>query len=128
MGRSQACYEGLLSWESPAVTLEKSMANFDYLLKEHRFIECGRKRQFPHEAWYATAPYYYYFGHYYAARLLTRFPAEKRRAAATTMLTFVLPHQEEDGSWWDYPMLDVHKPYGTAFAVMILLRCRDAVK
>ena len=36
----------------------------------------------------------------------------------------ILPYQEPDGSWWDYPIWDYHKPYGTAFAVMTLLRCR----
>jgi len=35
----------------------------------------------------------------------------------------VVPHQEADGSWWDYAMWGYHKPYGTAFAVMTLLRC-----
>jgi hypothetical protein len=39
----------------------------------------------------------------------------------------VLPHQESDGSWWDFAMWDFHKPYGTAFAVMTLLRCRAGV-
>ena len=36
----------------------------------------------------------------------------------------ILPHQEPDGSWWDYKMWDYHKPYGTAFAVLSLRRCR----
>ena len=35
----------------------------------------------------------------------------------------VMPFQEPDGSWWDYAMWDYHKPYGTAFAIMTLLRC-----
>jgi hypothetical protein len=36
----------------------------------------------------------------------------------------VLPHQEPDGSWWDFHLYDYGKPWGTAFAVMTLLRCR----
>ena len=32
--------------------------------------------------------------------------------------------QEKDGSWWDYPLYDYHQPYGTAFALMTLARCR----
>ena len=34
--------------------------------------------------------------------------------------------QEPEGSWWDYPLYDYHKPYGTAFALMSLRRCRKA--
>ena len=34
--------------------------------------------------------------------------------------------QEKDGSWWDYPFYDYHQPYGTAFALMSLYRCREA--
>ncbi|NQT52944.1 hypothetical protein HQ576_12875, partial [bacterium] len=30
--------------------------------------------------------------------------------------------QEKDGSWWDYPFYDYHQPYGTAFALMSLVR------
>ena len=45
----------------------KICAGLDFFFKEHDYIEMGRKRQFPHESWYQTAPYYYYFGHYYAA-------------------------------------------------------------
>ena len=36
----------------------------------------------------------------------------------------ILPNQDPDGSWWDFAMWDYHKPYGTAFAIMTLLRCR----
>ena len=41
-----------------------------------------------------------------------------------TLAGFILPLQEGDGSWWDYAMWDYHKPYGTAYAVMTLLRCK----
>ena len=32
-------------------------------------------------------------------------------------------YQEQDGSWWDYPLYGYHKPYGTSFAIMTLQRC-----
>jgi hypothetical protein len=34
--------------------------------------------------------------------------------------------QEQDGSWWDYPLYNYHQQYGTAFAIMSLQRCRKA--
>ena len=36
----------------------------------------------------------------------------------------IVPKQEADGSWWDFPFYTYHQPYGTAFAVMTLARCR----
>jgi hypothetical protein len=32
--------------------------------------------------------------------------------------------QEKDGSWWDFPFYTYHQPYGTAYAVMTLVKCR----
>jgi hypothetical protein len=46
---------------------------------------------------------------------------------AAKLAAAVVPHQEDDGSWWDYAMWDYHKPYGTSFAMMTLLRCRAAM-
>jgi hypothetical protein len=37
----------------------------------------------------------------------------------------MLRRQEKDGSWWDYPLYNYHQPYGTAFALMTLVRCRE---
>ncbi len=121
LGRTQAGHLALAVWdEGPG---EKEVRDgLERLFEEHRFIEIGRKRQYPHEAWYFTAGYYYYFGHYYAARLIERLPDPS--GARERLAGFILPHQEPDGSWWDYKMWDYHKPYGTAFAVMTLLRCR----
>ena len=100
-------------------------AGLDQFFDEHEFIEMGRKRQMPHEAWYQTAPYYYYFGHYYAARLVEKLEKlEDRRAYGAKLAEVgILGKQDADGSWWDFAMWDYHKPYGTAFAIMTLLRC-----
>jgi hypothetical protein len=38
----------------------------------------------------------------------------------------LLPLQERDGSWWDYPFYNYHQQYGTAMAVMSLVRCQKA--
>jgi hypothetical protein len=83
----------------------------------------GQKRQFPHESWYQTAPYYYYFGHYYTARLIERLGPDARAKYGPKLAETIVPHQEPDGSWWDFAMWDYHKPYGTAFSIMTLLRC-----
>ena len=60
-----------------------------------------------------------------AARL--RQPDQQSCGAATlVMARTIMDLQEADGSWWDYPFYDYHQPYGTAFALMTLYRCRAA--
>ena len=99
-------------------------SDLDQFFAEHPYIAMGRKREWPHESWYQTAPYYYYFGHYYAARLVERLGPSGAEAYGRQLAGTILPHQGPDGSWWDYAMWDYHKPYGTAYAVMTLLRCK----
>ena len=123
IGRNQACNFALWQWGFGKVNEALVKRGLDDFGREHNYIQMGRKRPYPHESWYQTAPYYYYFGHYYAALLVEKL-GEAGRQYAPIVADGILPYQEPDGSWWDYAMWDYHKPYGTAFAVMSLLRCR----
>lgn len=125
-GRMQACNVALWTLGSARVGHDESLAGLQILLDNHNWIAIARKRPFPHEAWYANSGYYYYFGHYHAALVLERVQTPLKPELARRLADVVLPYQEADGSWWDYAMWDYHKPYGTAYAVMTLLRCRDA--
>jgi hypothetical protein len=122
LGRTQSGHDALQLWKAGGIGEREVREGLDRFFREHRFLEIGRKRQYPHEAWYQTSGYYYYFGHFHAARLIAGlkepggYPARLRDV--------ILPHQEADGSWWDYKMWDYDKVYGTAFAVMSLLRVR----
>lgn len=127
IGRTQPDNYALWLWGSPKANQPSIRAGMNAFFKDHAFIEMGRKRPIPHESWYQTAAYYYYYDHYYLSRLLEALPASDRGAYFVKLVPTVLPHQEPDGSWWDFAMWDFHKPYGTAFAVMTLLRCRDGV-
>lgn len=124
VGRTQACNYALWIWGSKKVGEKEVREGLEMFFREHIFIEMGRKRQYPHEAWYATAPYYYYFGHYYAGRLLERLGEGAKKEFGTKLAEQIAPKQDPDGSWWDFAMWDYHKPYGTAFSVMTLLRCQ----
>src|SRR5262249_34124818 len=124
VGRSQACNFALWLWHAGNVGEKELQAGLEIFATEHEYIQMGRKRPIPHDSWYATAPYYYYFGHYYAARLVEKLGGQARMLHSPVIIAGVLPYQEPDGSWWDFPMWDYHKPYGTAFAIMTLLRCQ----
>lgn len=124
IGRTQPSNYALWLWGWPTVGEEESRHGLDLFFQDHIYLDMGRKRPYPHEAWYQTSGYYYYFDHYYAALLIERLDGNDRKTYAQQLAAHVAPHQEpDDGSWWDYAMWDYHKPYGTAFAVMTLLRC-----
>lgn len=126
IGRQQSNNFALWLIGSKLVGESQAVEGLRSFFANHDWIAMGRKRPWPHEAWYQTSGYYYYFGHYYASLIVERLNGSAREQAAKELASHVLPFQEADGSWWDYAMWDYHKPYGTAYAVMILLRCEAA--
>jgi hypothetical protein len=123
VGRTQPANFALWLWGTKGIAEPQALQGLDLFFQDHDFLEMGRKRPFPHESWYQTSGYYYYFDHYYAARMIEMIDPARQADLAKKVADLVAPHQEPDGSWWDYAMWDYHKPYGTAFAVMTLLRC-----
>jgi len=124
LGRSQACNIALRFWGDEKITDEVLSTWLHRLFARNGWLSIGRKRPIPHEAWFQVAGYFYYYGHYYGALCLEALPAPERGLFQAHMAQTVIPKQEKDGSWWDYPLYDYHQPYGTAFALMTLVRCR----
>ncbi len=126
LGRSQACNVALRMWGDPKISDKAIKAWLNRLYARNGWLSIGRKRPIPHEAWFAVAGYFYYFGHYYAAHCIDQLPAKDRPYFQDHLAHIILPLQEKDGSWWDYPFYDYHQQYGTAMALMTLQRCRKA--
>lgn len=125
VGRTQPANYALKLWGWDKLSKKDLRDGLDLFFKDHAFLDMGRKRPLPHKSWYQTSGYYYYFDHYYASRLFEMLDRADKEKYGPLIIASVLPHQEADGSWWDYAMWDFHKPYGTAFAIMTLLRCED---
>lgn len=128
LGRSQACNLALRLWGDQTVTDEAIEACLDRLFARNGWLSIGRKRPVPHESWFQVAGYFYYYGHYYAARCIELLPAEQRPRHYAQLADVLIGLQEKDGSWWDFPLYDYHQQYGTAFALMSLVRCRTAAQ
>lgn len=124
LGRSQACNLALRLWGDETVTVEILADWLDRLIVRNGWLDIGRKRPIPHEAWFQVAGYFYYFGHYYASWCILELPQDQRPLYQHHIAKIILDRQEKDGSWWDYPLYDYHQPYGTAYALMTLVRCR----
>lgn len=124
LGRSQVCNLAMRLWGDKSVTDEILVTWLDRLFARNLWLDMGRKRPVPHESWFSVAGYFFYYGHYYAARVIEELPRDRRGRYGDLMAAVLIPLQEPDGSWWDFPMFDYHKQYGTAFALMSLVRCR----
>ncbi|MFO0912882.1 MAG: prenyltransferase/squalene oxidase repeat-containing protein [Pirellulales bacterium] len=120
LGRSQACNLALRMWGDETVTDEVLRVWLDRLLARNGWLDIGRKRPVPHESHFLVAGYFFYFGHYYAARCIEELPESDRAEYRDQLARILLPLQEKDGSWWDFPFYDYHQQYGTAMAIMAL--------
>jgi hypothetical protein len=124
LGRTQACNAALRMWGDEHVTDEIIDRWLARLFARNLWLDIGRKRPIPHESHFQVAGYFYYFGHYYAGRCIELLPPEMRSQHQDQLAAIFLRLQERDGSWWDYPLYNYHQQYGTAFAIMTLVRCR----
>ncbi len=126
LGRSQACNLALRVWGDKEIT-EGVLTNWlDRLITRNEWLSFGRKRPVPHESWFMVAGYFFYYGHYYAARCIDELEEETAAKYKEQLAAIIIPLQEKDGSWWDFPFYNYHQPYGTAFALMTLARCRPS--
>ncbi|MEE8143122.1 MAG: prenyltransferase/squalene oxidase repeat-containing protein, partial [Planctomycetota bacterium] len=119
LGRSQPC--NLALWINERdITAEEMQEGLSHLRDHHHFIEIGKSRPYPHEAWYFTAGYYFMFGHYYAAKVIEELPRKAQRKHASWLVKTFARLQDPDGSWFDWPFYGYYKEYGTAYALLAL--------
>ncbi|MBN2507371.1 MAG: hypothetical protein JXQ71_11815 [Verrucomicrobia bacterium] len=124
LGRSQACNLALRVWGDASVTPDVLTSWLDRLFARNEWLSFGRKRPVPHESWFQVAGYFFYYGHYYAALCIDQLEPARAAPYRDRLAATLLPLQETDGSWWDFPLYDYHQPYGTAFALLSLTHCR----
>jgi hypothetical protein len=126
LGRSPACNCALRLWKDEKITDAVLIEWLDRLITRNGWLSLGRKKPVPHESFFAVAGYFFYFGHYYAARTIPMLPEKDRAFYQDHFASIILELQEADGSWFDYPLYDYHKGYGTGFALLTLAQCRKA--
>ncbi len=124
LGRSQACNLALRLYGDKRINDEVLKTWLNRLYARNGWLSIGRKRPVPHESFFAVAGYFYYYGHWYAAQCIDELPPAERPYFQEHLANILLPLQERDGSWWDYPFYNYHQQYGTAMAVMSLVKCQ----
>ena len=124
LGRSQACSLALRLWGDKTVTDEMLSDWLERLITRNGWLDIGRKRPIPHESWFQVAGYFYYYGHYYGMLCADQLEKAKGDAFKARLAGILIPLQEKDGTWWDFPLYNYHQQYGTAFALMALAHCK----
>ena len=125
LGRSQACNLALRTWGATNITDKVLTEWLERFVVRNEWLGMARKRPVPHESWFQVAGYFFYYGHYYAILCADALPKAESAIYRKQIPALLLPIQEKDGSWWDFPLYNYHQQYGTAFALMTLARCRD---
>ena len=123
LGRSHACNYALQIWGDASVTDDVHKICLDRLIERNGWLDIARKRPMPHESWFAVAGYFFYYGHLYAAFCVNTLSPGDQAEYQRQLAKIIVPLQEKDGSWWDFPFYDYHQQYGTAMALLTLKRC-----
>jgi hypothetical protein len=123
LGRSHACNYALQIWGDASVTDDVHKICLDRLIERNGWLDIARKRPMPHESWFAVAGYFFYYGHLYAAFCVDTLSPSDQAEYQRQLAKIIVPLQEKDGSWWDFPFYDYHQQYGTAMALLTLKRC-----
>ena len=124
LGRSQVCNLALRMSGDKRITDHVLQTWLDWLCARNGWLSRARKFPRPHESWFAVAAYFYYYGHFYAAGCIEQLPSDRQGFYQDHLAGILMPLQEKDGSWWDFPFYDYHQQYGTAMAIMSLHRCQ----
>lgn len=123
LGRSQVCNLAMRLWGDEKITDNVLKCWLYRLYLRNGWLDIGRKRPVPHEAWMQVAGYFYYYGHYYAGLTIDQLKPEDRDEYRNLLASIIIKHQEPNGCWWDYTLYNYHRQYGTAFALMTMQRC-----
>jgi len=124
LGRSQVCNAALRKSGDLVVTDTVLNTWLQRLVDRQGWLDHGRKRPIPHEAPAKVAGYFYYYGHYYASECIHILPENERGLWKEKLAAILIPKQEKNGSWWDYPLYNYHYAYGTGYMLATLARCR----
>ena len=124
LARSQACNVCFRSYGDERMTDERLIEWLDRLTKRDGFLANARKRPVPHNTHFQISGYFYHYGHYYASEAFELLNSEQQAPLREPLARILLKEQEKDGSWWDYPLYDYHKPYGTGYTLTALSRYR----
>jgi len=120
LGRMQVGNLALRRAGDKTITDERIRKALGDFFNEHKFLDVGRMRPIPHEAYYFVAAYFYFFGHAYCGQVINELPEAEREAWHQKLRAHVVKVQWKDGSSIDFPNMSCMQIAGTAFSILAL--------
>lgn len=120
LARSPVCDYALMIWDPKSISTTQLDDALDRIWSREGWLTMSLKKPIPHESFASNSGYFYYFGYYYAVMSLELLPQPRVKRHAAYIANNMLRQQETDGSWWDYPVYNYHKFYGTGYTLYIL--------
>lgn len=120
LGRMQVANLALRRAGDKSITDEKIRKGLGAFFEEHKFLDVGRMRPVPHEAYYYVAAYFYFFGHCYCGQVIDELPEAEREGWHQKLRAHVVKVQWKDGSSLDFPNMSCMQIAGTAFSILAL--------
>ena len=120
LGRIQVCNWALRRAGVKKVTDDSIREGLSAFFEHHKFLDVGRMRPIPHEAYYYVAAYFYMFGHCYAAQVINELPEAERAAWHQQLRAHLVKIQWADGSSLDFPNMSCMQIAGTSFSILAL--------
>jgi len=93
----------------------------DAFIEHWNELEKRRKKTGTHKAPYGVAPYYFFYAHYHAADTVELLPEPQRTASRAKINELLFSVKEDNGAWNDR-VFDRSANYGTAMAVLSILK------
>lgn len=125
LSRSPAGDLCLMQQDPQLISLRQLNDDLERLWSRSGWLSMALKKPIPHESFAQNSGYFFFYGYYYAARAIFQLPESTWLRHASQLADDLLPLQEKDGSWWDFPLYNYHKYYGTGYAMYSLSCVHD---
>lgn len=127
LARTPACNAALYAYGHKKITKQIVENGLEWLWARGGWLDMARMKPVPHESFAKNAGYFFYYGYFYAAEDIRALDPGKRARHSAFLTRSLLPLQQKDGSWWDYPLYNYHKAYGTGYALYALAQAREVL-
>ncbi len=129
LARTPACDYAIRLWEPEDISLRQLVDGLDRLWSRRGWLTMALHKPTPHEISPRIPAIFFYYGYYYSGMCLDMLAPNQVKRHASLLADDILTRQGTDGAWWDYPLYNYHKFYGTGYALYALFpRLGQAVR
>lgn len=125
LARTPVCNAALRAFGHKNMGKKEIEDGLEWLWARGGWLDMSRKKPLPHESFAQNSGYFFFYGYFYATECINMLDEGLRPRHAAFLSRVLLPLQEKDGAWWDYPLYNYHKQYGTGYALYSLALARE---